>query len=219
MVGMQFLGKIFFGETCFDEDEEYLKFRFQFLLANIWIGMIITALLIVMEWLGLNNIGPPDIQVMEIFTVSDLLFIVLLRGRKERFYPIALVYAFLCYIEDMSALLFVPQDEFRVIWFYIYFAGTYIILGQTAGVIVTFVCIPSIVIANTYLAHPYSPNAMATMVTSLLLTSLICSVYTSRSISFFRRMSDANGQLRIQAARDPLTGVMNARAYYAATER
>ena len=32
-------------------------------------------------------------------------------------------------------------------------------------------------------------------------------------------MNDANDQLRVQAARDPLTGVMNARAYYAATER
>ncbi|MEI7605742.1 MAG: GGDEF domain-containing protein [Rhodospirillaceae bacterium] len=218
-MGGNFLGRIVFGETRFDENEEYRKFCFQFLLANIWIGVVITGLLIMMEWLGLNSIGPPDLQVMELFTASGMLFILLLRGHKERFYPIALIYAVCCYIEDMSALLFVPQDEFRVIWFYIYFAGTYIILGQTAGVIVTVVCIPSIIIANAHLAHPYSPNAMATMVTSLLLTSVICSVYTSRSVSFFRRMNDANDQLRIQAARDPLTGVMNARAYYAATER
>ena len=38
----QFLGKIFFGETRFDENEEYRKFCFQFLLANIWIGVAIT---------------------------------------------------------------------------------------------------------------------------------------------------------------------------------
>lgn len=218
-MGTQLIGIIFFGNTRFNESEEYFKFRFQFLLANIWIAAIITALLIVMEWLGLNSIGSPDVQVMQFFTVASMLFIVLLRGHKERFYPIALMYAVCCYIEDMSALLFVPQDEFRVIWFYIYFAGTYIILGQAAGVIVTVICIPSIVIANTYLAQPYSPNAMATMVTSLLLTSVICYAYTSRSVSFFRRMNDANALLRVQAARDPLTGIMNARAYYAATEQ
>lgn len=218
-MGGQRLGRLFFGTARFDESEEYLKFRYQFLLANIWIAVVITGLLIAMEWLGLNAIGSPHLQVMELFTAIGMLFIVLLRGCKKRFLPIALMYAACCYIEDMSALMFVPQDEFRVIWFYIYFAGAYIILGQAAGMIVTFICIPSVVVANAYLAQPYSPNAMATMVTSLLLTSLICSVYTSRSVSFFRRMNDANARLRVQAARDPLTGIMNARAYYAATEQ
>lgn len=218
-MGAEFLGNMLFGAARFDESEEYLKFRFQFLLVNIWIAVIITGLLIVMEWTGVNAIGRPHVQIMELFTVAGMLFIVLLRGHKARFLPVALIYAICCYIENMSALMFVPQDEFRVIWFYIYFAGTYIILGQAAGVAVTLVCIPSIVIANSYLDVPYSPNAMATMVTSLLLTSLICSAYTSRSVSFFRRMNDANARLRVQAARDPLTGVMNARAYYAATEQ
>lgn len=214
-----FLGRVFFGEISFSDSEEYFKFRFQFLLANIWIAVVITGLLIAMEWSGLNAIGSPHAQVMEFFTISGAIFIAILRGHKNRFRIIAFSYAVLCYMEDMSALMFVPQDEFRVIWFYIYFAGTYIILGQSAGIIVTALCIPSIVIANAYLSHPYSSNAMATMVTSLLLTSVICCVYTSRSMSFFRRMNDANALLRVQAARDPLTGIMNARAYYAAAEQ
>jgi diguanylate cyclase (GGDEF)-like protein len=32
-------------------------------------------------------------------------------------------------------------------------------------------------------------------------------------------MNDANAALRVQAACDPLTGIMNARAYYAAAEQ
>lgn len=208
-----------FGENDFDESEEYRKFCYRFLLANMWIAVIITGILIVMEWAGLNTIGAPHLQMMALFTTSSMLLIVLLRGRKDRYLPIALAYAVACYVEDMSALLFVPQDEFRVIWFYIYFAGIFIILGQRAGVIATVVCIPSIVVANASLSTPYSPNAITTMVLSLLLTSAICSVYTSRSVSFFRRMTEANDLLRVQAARDPLTGVMNARAYYAVTER
>lgn len=172
-----------------------------------------------MEWVGANKIGAPHFQVMQIFTITGILFIYLLHGNKKRFMAIALLYAVCCFIEDTSALLFVPQDEFRVIWYYVYFAGTYIILGQTAGVVVTVICIGVIMYVNGLLATPYSPNAMATIVTSLLLTSLICYAYTSRSLSFFRRMNDANERLRLLAARDPLTGVMNARAYYAAAER
>jgi diguanylate cyclase (GGDEF)-like protein len=185
----------------------------------MWIAVIITGILIVLEWLGLNTIGAPHLQMMEIFTTFSILLIMLLRGRKDRYLPIAIIYSVVCYIEDMSALLFVPQDEFRVIWFYIYFAGVFIILGQRAGLIATAVCIPSIVIANSSLSHPYTPNAITTMVLSLLLTSAICFAYTSRSLSFFRRLTEANDLLRVQAARDPLTGVMNARAYYAVTER
>lgn len=217
-MGAKTITNILFGRADFDESEEYLKFRYQFLLVNMWIGAFITGLLIVMEWLAVNNIGAPHMQMMQIFTVSCLLLIFMLRSRKERFFIIAIIYAILCYIEVTSALLFVPQDEFRVIWYYVYFAGVYIILGQAAGVMVTIVSIATVIVVNGVLERPYSPNAMATIVTSLLLTSLICYAYTSRSVSFFRRMNEANARLRVQAARDPLTGVMNARAYYAATE-
>jgi diguanylate cyclase (GGDEF)-like protein len=215
----KFFNNFFFGEECFDENEEYFKFSYHFLLVNMWFGVVVTALFILIEWLGLNTIGPPHIQMMQIFTTFGALLIIILRGRKDRFFPVALMYAVLCFIEHMSTLLFVPQDEFRLIWFYIYFAGVYIILGQKAGIIVTVLTIPGIIIANGYLAAPFSQNAMTTAVLSLLLTSLICYAYTSRSISFFRRMTDANDMLRVQAAVDPLTGVMNARAYYATTDR
>lgn len=215
----KFLENFFFGNSEFDENEEYFKFSYHFLLVNMWFGVIVTALFIVIEWTGLNTIGPPHIQMMQVFTVLGTLLIIILRGRKDRFFSVALMYAVLCFIENMSTFLFVPQDEFRLIWFYIYFAGTYIILGQKAGIVATVLTIPCIIIANGYLAAPFSPNAMTTAILSLLLTSLICYAYTSRSISFFRRMNDANEMLRVQAAVDPLTGVMNARAYYATTDR
>lgn len=217
-MGAKTITNMLFGRADFDESEEYLKFRYQFLLVNMWIGAFITGLLIVMEWLAVNNIGAPHMQMMQIFTISCFFLMIILRGHKDRFAIVAILYAILCYIENTSALLYVPQDEFRVIWFYVYFAGVYIILGQMAGVGVTIICIPTVIFVNGVLERPYSPNAMATIVTSLLLTSLICYAYTSRSVSFFRRMNEANARLRVQAARDPLTGVMNARAYYAATE-
>lgn len=35
VVRASWVGKIFFGDVYFDESDEYLKFRFQFLLSNI----------------------------------------------------------------------------------------------------------------------------------------------------------------------------------------
>jgi len=40
--------------------------------------------------------------------------------------------------------------------------------------------------------------------------------YVDRSLSFFKRMRDYNVRLQQLASHDPLTGVMNARAHYAA---
>ncbi|CAK0776929.1 GGDEF domain-containing protein [Azospirillaceae bacterium] len=212
------IGELFFGNSVFDEKEEYMKFCVRFLLVNMWCGFIFTGMFVVVEWLGINTIGPPNIQVMQTFTILSLLLVFLLRGHKERFRVIALIYAIACYFEYMSALLFVPQDEFRVIWFYTYFAGVYILLGQSAGIVATVITVPSIIIGNSFSSVPYSSNAMATIIISLLVTSVICYAYTSRSISFFRRMTEAIDLLRVQAAIDPLTGVMNARSYYAATD-
>ncbi|MDV7402955.1 GGDEF domain-containing protein, partial [Arthrospira platensis SPKY1] len=38
-------------------------------------------------------------------------------------------------------------------------------------------------------------------------------------MSYFKRMRDYNSQLEQMASHDPLTGVLNARAYYAACEQ
>jgi diguanylate cyclase (GGDEF)-like protein len=43
--------------------------------------------------------------------------------------------------------------------------------------------------------------------------------YVDRSLSYYQRMRTYNQELQQLASRDPLTGVMNARAYYAACEQ
>lgn len=96
---------------------------------------------------------------MEIFISISLSFILLLRSRKDLFFTVALVYGVVCFGEALSTMLFVPQDEFRLIWFYTNIAGFYILLGQSAGVIVTLLSAVSVLVANPYLSAPFSPNA------------------------------------------------------------
>lgn len=76
------LKSFFFGDARFDEQEEYLKFCVRFLLANMWFAATVTALLVLIEWLGLNHIGPPHVEIMEIFISLTLSLIILMRGRK-----------------------------------------------------------------------------------------------------------------------------------------
>ena len=69
---------------------------------------------------------------------------------------------------------------------------------------------------NGHLDAPYSTNALATMTVGLAYLSVTFHVYGARSVSYFVRMRDLHDQLRVQATRDALTGVYNARAFHEA---
>ena len=64
----------------------------------------------------------------------------------------------------------------------------------------------------------YSSNALATFSTSLIYMSVFFHAYRARSLSYFLRMRDHNRELALLGSRDMLTGLFNARAYYAACQ-
>ena len=72
---------------------------------------------------------------------------------------------------------------------------------------------------NAHLERPYSPNAVATMVFSLLYMGIFFHTYVGRTASYFSRMRDYNDRLHALASHDALTQVFNGRAYYAACEQ
>ena len=53
----------------------------------------------------------------------------LLRRWPQHMMRLGLVYECACLMEYTSALLYVPNDEFRVFWYFVNIPGVYIILG------------------------------------------------------------------------------------------
>jgi diguanylate cyclase (GGDEF)-like protein len=66
---------------------------------------------------------------------------------------------------------------------------------------------------------PYSVNALFTISLGITYLSAFFHAFRARSISFHLAMVEANRRLAEMAARDPLTGLFNARAYYALCEQ
>jgi diguanylate cyclase (GGDEF)-like protein len=93
------------------------------------------------------------------------------------------------------------------------------LLGSRAGWFITCVTIAVLIGANGLVPVPYSPPALMTAIVSLLYLGLFFHVYGNRSISYFKRMRDYSHALERLASHDPLTGVMNARAYGQACDR
>ena len=211
---MSKLERLLFGRVAFSESEEFQAFRFRFLCIVLVSGAICTALFLIGEHTKVNRIEGPHLVSMSVFTAGALLLWLLLRGQKNRFLPVAWIYEALCLLEYISALLFVPRDELRVLWFLINIPGVYILLGQKAGAAITALTAAGLALGNPHLSVPYSPNGLATLLISTLYMGVFFHVYGNRAISYFVRMNESNRQLRYMASHDTLTGVLNARAYY-----
>jgi len=215
MTWQQFL----FGSVSFSDSEEYLEFRFRFLIVVLLTGSLFTAVFIVGDQSGLNPLDSPHLRSMTVFALFAFTLWLMLRGHKERFHHIAWGYLAGCLLEYLSALLLVPDDELRILWFYVNVPGVYILLGQRAGLAVTALTLVLLAGLNPWLSRPYSRNAMATALVALMYLGLFFHVHANRSISYFVRMRQSAERLRELASHDPLTGVLNARAFYEAGDR
>lgn len=207
------------GGAEFEEDEEYLQFQFRFLYILMLNGLVFNSAILVSDGLGVMKLGTAHLVMTHAYSLVSLLLMVLVWGRKERFFRVAWSYVVLNFLQFVSALLFVTADEMRVVWFFLQISGVYILLGAWPGMVNTLVTILAIHGVNQYLQPPLSSHALATLTLSLGAAGVVFHVYSSRSVSFHRRMVESNLQLRKLSTEDPLTGLLNARAYYALVDR
>ncbi len=208
-----------FGDVLFPQSEEYDEFRYKFLIALMLCGALLTAVFVAGEYSKLNRIQTPHMVSMQLFTLASFGLWALLRGRKHLFKPVGWAYELICLMEYTSALWLVPGDELRLLWFFTNIPGVFILLGQRAGWFITVLSVVWLAISNTLMPAPYSSNAMATASFGMIYMGVFFHAYGARSISYFTRMRDYNRRLEQLASHDMLTGVLNARAYYAACEQ
>ena len=216
---LQGLQRTLFGQVEFSPDEEYLAFRYKFLIVLMVSGALVTGLFILGTLSQINPIGWAHGRSMMFFTATTTLLWLLLRNRPERFIRIGWAYEVLAFWEATSSLLYVSVDELRLLWFFTNVPGVFILLGRRAGWLVTALTMLGLALGNAHLDAPYSPNALATALLCLLYLGVFFHAYVDRSFSYFTRMRDYNSRLQALASRDPLTEVLNARAYYEACDQ
>ena len=216
---MRALKWVAFGSPQFSEQEEYLAFRYKFLIVLMLTGAVLTALFILGTLSQINPIGWAHGRMMLIFTAGTVVLWLFLRGSPRRFKLVGWSYEVLSLVEASSALISVSVDELRVLWFYTNVPCVFILLGQRAGWLATAFTIVGFIAINEHLDRPYSSNAMATGVLALVYFAVAFHAYVDRSISYFKRMRDYNAQLHDLASHDPLTRVFNAGAYYRACDQ
>lgn len=212
------LKQLLLGNVQFEASEEYLTFKYTFAMILILAGIPLLAIFIAGDMTGANRIGPHGITVRAYLLLSCILLLAL-RGRKHLFKPVIWVFALASLLVHISGFMLVPQDEQRLVWFYSLIVGVYVLLGRGAGALFTIASIVAVLFGNPHQAAPVSARGLGTFFTSLISLSAIFHVFTQRTTSFYQRMLESNERLRYLSDHDPLTGVLNGRAFLQACER
>lgn len=197
----------------FAADEEYLELRFRVLNSLMLVGLLSTGLFIGLDWTGINSLGHRQLAATQADLLLTALLMVALRNRKQLLRPISTAFILVNLMTYTSALIWVTNDELRVLWFHLAVMFSYVLLGSRSGLTMTALSIGLILMAQPLMAPPFTPNALTTLIISLLVTGFGAFTYTQRSESAFERLRMSNIELRALASRDPLTGLLNPRAF------
>lgn len=208
-------GQWLFGPVHFDKSEEFEEFRYKFLIVAMVVAGAVTAVFIALSYGQVNVIDTAHMVSMHVFTATSMGCWLALRGRKHWFKRVAWTYEAAAMWEFTSSLLFAQQDELRLLWFYTNVPGVFMLLGSRAGWAITAATVAILLGCNGLMEARYSAPALMTAVFSLLYLAIFFHVYGNRAVSYFKRMRDYNAELEKLAGHDNLTGVLNARAYYA----
>lgn len=211
----QWFSQLLFGNVQFSDHDEYDAFRYRFLVALESLGVFAPVLFVLGQASGINPLNEDHLLSVYLFGLASLAALLWLRGKPERLIQSAWLFEIAALAEFSWSLLYVPSDELRVLWYYINIPCVFILRGQRIGWYITGGTMLWLLLINRWLSVPYSNSAMATAEISFLALGTYLHIYSDRSLSFFTRMREYNERLRELASKDPLTGALNARGYYA----
>ena len=203
----------------FGEDEDLLKFKFRMINSILVIVAFFTALFGILSDLGINDIGPIHSKVDYVYSFLSLMLVLFLRRSKNSYKTIANLLLIFSLTAFTSALIFVPQDEFRMIWFYLLVFVAYMLKGTSGGMLFTIASIAVIITAHFFLELELSQTAINSSILGLLIGSFLSHIYTKKISDYENSLQEKNRALGILASRDDLTGIMNRRIFKKVSER
>ena len=197
----------------FETHETPLKFKFRLLNSCLLVAVVFAFLVGLLNSLGLHNTGDFHGLVNYGFSVSSVGLLIWLRQSKDNFEKVANTLIVISLITFTSALIFVKDDQFRIIWFYITMFLAYTIIDNRAGVIATLVSIAIIILCNLIFDLGMSITTVQGALLGLVISSFLASIHIRKIADYEAILLNNNRELEVLATIDSLTGVMNKRMF------
>jgi diguanylate cyclase (GGDEF)-like protein len=211
---MERFARLLFGNAIFSDYEEYTEFRFHFFTIMVWMGLLSSVYFLIVDLTGINPLPSANLVALRIHIAATMLIIVLLRSKRRILYPLIWFYGIVSFYMITVAFICVPGNELRIIWFFLNIPPYYIFFGRRVGVAASAASFVAIGIANHCSIAPYSRIAIVTFMISIAYINAFFFVYSEKSLSFFLRLRETTLRLKEQASVDPLTGILNTKAFY-----
>jgi diguanylate cyclase (GGDEF)-like protein len=203
----------------FTGEENLLQFKFKMLNSIFMIVAFFSALFGLLSDLGINDIGPVHSKVNYVYSFLTILLILSLRSSKKNYNLTAHSLLVISLITFTSALIFVPQDEFRMIWFYLLVFVAYMISSKMIGLLCTLASIVIILSVNYFVDLQLSQVAINSGILGLIIGSFLSYIYTDKITNYENSLIQQNSSLSLLASTDYLTGIMNKRMFNEISER
>ncbi|GIU00034.1 hypothetical protein TSL6_05400 [Sulfurovum sp. TSL6] len=203
----------------FTDDENLLQFKFKMLNSIFIIVAFFSALFGLLSDLSINDIGPIHSKVNYVYSFLTIMLIFFLRSSKTNYNLTAYALLIISLITFTSSLIFVPQDEFRMIWFYLLVFVAYMISGKMSGLFFTLASIVVILTVNFFVDMQLSQVAINSGILGLIIGSFLSSIYTNKITDYENSLKQQNSSLSLLASTDYLTGIMNRRMFNEISER
>jgi diguanylate cyclase (GGDEF)-like protein len=203
----------------FTGDENLLQFKFKMLNSIFIIVAFFSALFGLFSDLGINDIGPIHSKVNYVYSFLTILLILFLRFSKKNYNLTAYSLLIISLMTFTSSLVFVPQDEFRMIWFYLLVFVAYMISSKMIGLLCTLASIVIILSVNFFVDLQLSQVAINSGILGLIIGSFLSYIYTNKITNYENSLKQQNSSLSLLASTDYLTGIMNKRIFNEISER
>ncbi len=207
------LNNFLYSGFDFSEDGSHQKFKFKMINLILINVAFFSALFGALSDMGINDIGDIHAKVDYVYSVLTLALILFLRVNKKNYTFVSHALLLFSMMTFISALLFVPQDEYRMIWFYLLIFVAYILKGSYSGLFYTALSITVIITANTLTQLHISQLGINSAVLGLVIGSFLSWTYTNKIASYEKSLKEKNEELRQLASIDSLTGVINRRSF------
>ena len=207
------LNNFFYSGFDFTEDESHLQFKFKVLNSILPIVAFFSTLFGVLSDIGVNELGVIHTNANYIYAFLTLGLIFFLRIDKKNYTLVSHALLFFSIITFTSALLNVPQDEFRMIWFYLLVFVAFMLKGGYVGLFYTVLSISVIITANTLTNLYISHIAINSAVLGLAIGGILSWIYTNKIDTYEKSLNEKNKELEKLAFTDGLTGIINRRSF------
>lgn len=206
------LENFFTSGIDFSDAESITKHRYRLLNAILLITAASTFCFGLLSDIGFHDMGHFSIVEYMVSIIAFVLILVLRRS-KHYYYTVAYLLFAVAFVLFTTALIFVRNDEFRIVWFLLMVFFSYMLVGRFAGHLATILSILAIVAVHLVVDLGISTLALNTALLSLIIGSLMASSYTSRVHAYEIELQEKNMELEVLATTDSLTGIYNRRAF------